>query len=69
MKVYNPGRRSSFFAREWVHTGANLLSITRSPIEASEKARLYWFMFRRAIWHRQELGSELGGMARRIVRH
>jgi glycosyltransferase involved in cell wall biosynthesis len=68
MRVYNPNRRSRFFAREWVHTGANILSIARAPIEAREKVRIYWFTFRRAIWHRQELGSELGGMARRVVR-
>jgi hypothetical protein len=67
MRVYDPGRQSGFFAREWVHTGANLLSVTRAPIEISEKLRIYWFMMRRAIWHREALGNELGVIARRMV--
>jgi glycosyltransferase involved in cell wall biosynthesis len=68
MKVYDPARRSGFFAREWVHLGAHLLSVARAPIQTTEKVQVYWFMLRRAIWQRQTLGSELGALARRRTR-
>jgi glycosyltransferase involved in cell wall biosynthesis len=67
MQVYDPEKRGVFFAREWVHLGAHMLSVARAPIDVGQKLRIYWYLTRRAIWHRQELGSELGGLARRMV--
>lgn len=67
MRVYNPARQAGFFAREWVHLGANLLSVARAPIPLTEKLRIYGFEMRRALWHREALVSELGGVARRLT--
>jgi len=69
LAFYDPKKHQKFFAREWVHLGADYRSVTRSSIEISEKMRIYWFLTRRAIWSRQTLGQELMGALRHAVRH
>jgi glycosyltransferase involved in cell wall biosynthesis len=68
MAFYDPKKEQDFFAREWVHLGANWWSVTRSPIEISEKMRIYWFLMRWAVSDRQALGRELAGAVRHMGR-
>ena len=60
MALYDPKKRDKFFARNWIHLGANLLSITRSPISLGEKLRVYAYQARLAFWDRRDLAKELG---------
>ena len=68
MALYDPKKRDSFFARNWVHLGANLLSVTRAPIPLSEKLRLYGFLSRIVVWSRGEYLDELAGAVRHTTR-
>ncbi len=58
MALYDPKKRDKFFAREWVHLGAHVRSVTRAPIPVGEKLRLYAFIGRLAVWGRKELLGE-----------
>ncbi len=58
MAFYDPKNREKFFAREWVHLGAHVRSVTRAPIPFREKLRLYAFIGRWAVWGRKELLGE-----------
>lgn len=58
MALYDPKKRDRFFAREWVHLGAHVRSVTRAPIPLAEKLRLYAFIGRLAVWGRKELLGE-----------
>jgi glycosyltransferase involved in cell wall biosynthesis len=59
MGFYDPKKKKQdFFPREWVHLGANWLSVTRSPVEVGEKLKMYSWLMRWAIWDRQVLKNE-----------
>jgi len=71
MAFYDPKKRDNFFARNWVHLGANLKSIARAPIPIREKLKIVGFQARSFIWSRREYLRELAGAvtytARKII--
>jgi glycosyltransferase involved in cell wall biosynthesis len=67
MAFYNPGKADKFFARTWVHLGANWWSVTRAPIGIAEKMRIYSYMARQVYWAQRELKSELGGLIQHAI--
>lgn len=67
MTFFDPRNPHDFFARTWVHLAANWWSVTRSPINLLEKARIYAYMARQVVWNRQALTSELAGMVRHAI--
>lgn len=68
MALYDPKKREKFFARNWVHMGANILSVTRAPISFPEKLSLYGFILRCMIWAREAYLDELAGAVRHTTR-
>ena len=61
MAFFDPKKRDKLFLYNWVHLGANLKSVTRSPISLSEKLRIYAYEGRRIIWSRKKFLNELTG--------
>jgi glycosyltransferase involved in cell wall biosynthesis len=61
MSFYDPKKREKIFLRNWVHLGANLRSVWRSPIPSLEKLRIYGYEGRRIIWSRKDFAGELTG--------
>jgi glycosyltransferase involved in cell wall biosynthesis len=61
MAFYDPKKRDKLFLYNWVHWGANLLSITRAPIPFAEKLRTYFYECRRIVWGRRIFVGELAG--------
>jgi len=68
MAFFDPTKSKDFFARTWVHLGANGWSVARSPISLSEKLRIYGYMARQAVWTRRSLTMELAGVVRHSIR-
>ena len=71
MAFYDPKKRDKVFLYNWVHLGANLLSVARSPISLSQKLRIYGYEARHVFWDRRDFARELGDgithVARRII--
>lgn len=61
MAFYDPKKRDKLFLRNWVHLGANALSVARAPIPVSEKLRVYGDQARNLVWDRKEYLTELAG--------
>ncbi len=61
MALFDPKKRDNFFARNWVHLGANLKSIARAPIPIREKLKIVGFQARSLIWSRGDYLRELAG--------
>ncbi|HKM84423.1 MAG TPA: glycosyltransferase family 2 protein [Candidatus Acidoferrum sp.] len=71
MVLFDPKKRDNFFARNWVHLGANLKSIARAPIPIREKLKIVGFQARSLIWSRRdylrELAEAVTYTARKII--
>jgi glycosyltransferase involved in cell wall biosynthesis len=68
MALYDPKKREQFFARLWVHLGANLTSVARAPIPVWQKLQLSTFLLCTLGWSRREYFSELTGAATHAAR-
>lgn len=68
MAFYDPGKREKIFLYNWVHLGANLLSVSRAPIGLSEKFRICGLEARGMFWGRREYMKEIIGAAGQLAR-
>jgi glycosyltransferase involved in cell wall biosynthesis len=66
MAYFDPQKRARLFLYNWVHLGANLKSVARSPIPFAQKLRILAYEGKRVIWSRKDFLHELLDAARII---
>jgi glycosyltransferase involved in cell wall biosynthesis len=64
---YRPDHAQALHLPRWRHLWEHLRSVTRAPISASERGRLFWFLLRGAIWDRDRLSQEVAEATRQLL--